>query len=104
MCINVYNFRYRSRFGQDYFSFWCGGTLFLVINSQYYKDSSKTKIFSKEQDVWLMEQLNKNKGKRIVIFQHIPWFINKIDENNQYFNIEKNLRHEMLEKFHNSGK
>lgn len=75
-----------------------------MINSQYYKDKSKTKTFAKEQDVWLMEQLNKNMGKRIVIFQHIPWFLNKFDENNQYFNIEKNFRLEMLEKFHDSGK
>ena len=32
--------KYRGQFGDDYFSFWIQGTLFIVLNSQYYKDDS----------------------------------------------------------------
>lgn len=38
------------------------------------------------------------------MFQHIPWFINNIDENNEYFNLEKSLRQKMLDKLHTAGK
>lgn len=96
-------FRYRDNYGQDYFSFWCGGVLFLVLNSQYFKDYSKVEQFAKEQDTWLTEKLNKYKGQRIIVFQHIPWFLNKVDEEETYFNIEKNFRQQMLKKLHESG-
>lgn len=97
-------FRYRSNFGHDYFSFWCGGVLFLVINSQYYKDNSKVKDLANEQDQWLTEKLNEHKGKRIIIFQHIPWFLHSLDEDTEYFNIEKPIRHQMLENLDTAGK
>lgn len=73
------------------------------MNSQYYKDRSKVEKQAKEQDEWLTEKLNVHKGQRIVIFQHIPWFLKDINENDEYFNIEKNLRIQMLEKLHASG-
>jgi len=28
---------YRKQFGPDFFSFWCGGVKFVVLNSQYFK-------------------------------------------------------------------
>ena len=34
---------YTSDFGDDYFSFWHGGVHFIVLNSQFYEDSSLTK-------------------------------------------------------------
>jgi len=102
--MNNYNFRYRDNFGQDYFSFWCGGVLFLVLNSQYYKNGCDVDIFAAKQDQWLTEILNKYEGQRIIVFQHIPWFLSKPDEEISYFNIENNLRHEMLEKLCAAGK
>lgn len=96
--------RYRHNFGHDYFSFWCGGVLFLVLNSQYYKSGSNVKELAAEQNEWLSEKLNTHKGQRIIIFQHIPWFIENINEDNGYFNIDKNLRQEMLEKMNAAGK
>lgn len=99
-----YNFRYRDHFGQDYFSFWCGGVLFLVLNSQYYKSTCKVKTFAEEQDKWLTEILSKHKGQRIIVFQHIPWFLSKTHEETTIFNIETNVRHKMLEKLCAAGK
>ncbi|XP_050440370.1 serine/threonine-protein phosphatase CPPED1-like [Adelges cooleyi] len=94
--------KYRSEFGHDYFSFWCGGVLFLVLNSQYYK-MNKVEEMAKEQEQWLKEQLTKHKGQRIILFQHIPWFLKDINEEDQYFNINKQLRKEMIEKFFEAG-
>lgn len=31
---------YRDTFGDDYFVFWCGGVMCIVINSQYYENST----------------------------------------------------------------
>jgi len=75
-----------------------------VLNSQYYKNGSDVDKFVAQQDEWLNEILRKYKGERIIVFQHIPWFLSKPDEEDSYFNIKKPLRHEMLEKLFAAGK
>lgn len=96
---------YRSSFGDDYFSFWQGGVLFLVLNSQYYYDSSKIPQIQADQEAWLDAMLDdgKRKGARIVAFQHIPMFISDAEEPDQYFNIPKNIRKPLLEKLQAAG-
>lgn len=98
--------KYRSNFGDDFYSFWVGGVFFIVLNSQFYKDSSQVIDQKQEQDRWLDEQLEFAKScdaHHIVMFQHIPWFFGNPDENNDYFNIELNLRKQMLSKMKNAG-
>uniref|UniRef100_A0A8C5WKL3 Serine/threonine-protein phosphatase CPPED1 n=1 Tax=Leptobrachium leishanense TaxID=445787 RepID=A0A8C5WKL3_9ANUR len=97
---------YCSNWGDDYFSFWVGGVLFLVLNSQFFFDSSECTELKEYQDRWLADQLavaEKRKCKHAIVFQHIPFFIQNPDEENNYFNIEKNLRQELLETFHKAG-
>lgn len=48
---------YSATFGDDYFSFWHNGVHFIVINSQFYEDSSLTKDLAEKQDLWLAEML-----------------------------------------------
>ncbi|XP_075371181.1 serine/threonine-protein phosphatase CPPED1 isoform X2 [Mycteria americana] len=94
---------YCKNWGDDYFSFWVGGVFFLVLNSQLYFDSSKCPELKQAQDVWLNEQLavaEKHKCKHIIVFQHIPLFLRKPDEDHDYFNLEKSVRQEIMEKFH----
>lgn len=31
---------FRDKFGDDYFTFYCGGVMFIVLNSQYFEDPS----------------------------------------------------------------
>lgn len=38
---------YRRDFGDDFYSFWVGGCRFIVLNSQYYVDSSKVQDLKK---------------------------------------------------------
>ncbi|KAF2365833.1 Calcineurin-like phosphoesterase domain ApaH type, partial [Trinorchestia longiramus] len=98
--------RYRSSFGDDFFSFWCGGVYFLVLNSQYYEDSSRVPQLAADQEAWLEDQLKKitrMKPKHAVIFQHIPLFVNDPQEKKHYFNFSEDLRQVMLDKFYDAG-
>lgn len=97
---------YRKTFGDDYFSFSCGGVLFVVLNSQYFQDSSLVKDLAQKQNEWLDTVLDSFKSKNykhLVIFQHIPWFLKYAEEDNDYFNIEKEVRLKMLSKFYENG-
>ncbi|XP_041468404.1 serine/threonine-protein phosphatase CPPED1-like [Lytechinus variegatus] len=97
---------FRNKFGDDYFGFWAGGVRCLVLNSQLYEDASKVQELKKEQDVWLEAELDAAKSsgcKHLLIFQHIPWFLNKPDEEDEYFNIDLDIRMPMLDKFIAAG-
>ena len=104
-CPDLVSFRYRSSFGDDFFSFWRGGILFLVLNSQYYFDSTKVPEIFAEQEAWLDYTLAEGKkaGARMIVFQHIPFFINKVDEADQYFNLPLAIRESLLHKLHAAG-
>lgn len=98
--------RYRSSFGNDYFSFWCGGVYFLVLNTQYYEDSSKVPELAEQQEIWLQEELKKvkkRKPKHAVVFQHIPLFLRTPNEDKEYFNFAPEPRHRLLERFYEAG-
>ncbi|GAB6029177.1 hypothetical protein CHUAL_004952 [Chamberlinius hualienensis] len=99
--------RYRTTFGDDYFSFWCGGVFFIVLNSQYQWDDSNVKEQSEEHSKWLDEQLDRIKTsgcKHAIIFQHIPWFLFDPNEgDNGIFSFTPEIRKQMLEKFLNAG-
>jgi predicted MPP superfamily phosphohydrolase len=97
---------YRKKFGDDYFSFVVSGVLFIVINSQYFQDSSLVEDYAQQQNQWLDSVLNdvkNNNYKHVVLFQHIPWFLKYTEEDNDYFNIKKEIRLKMLSKLYESG-
>jgi len=93
---------YQTSFGDDYFSFWHFGVHFIILNSQFYEDCSLTKELAEAQDLWLEKELAKT-AKHKVIFQHIPWFVRRPDEEKFYFNIDLDLRLSMLQKFKSAG-
>lgn len=97
---------YRASFGDDYFSFFCGGVYFLAVNSQYWEDSTQCQDLAAQHEAWLDARLAEVKAKQplhVVVFQHIPLFISDIDEPKQYFNIQPKLRKEILDKFKKAG-
>lgn len=56
--------------------------------------------------LWIDEQLTHAKAKEathILIFQHIPFFLETPDEAKQYFNLDNVFRMKMLEKFSSAG-
>ncbi|CAG0880995.1 unnamed protein product [Darwinula stevensoni] len=106
--------RFRKTFGDDFFSFWVQGVFFIVLNSQYYDDSSEVPDLAEEHKKWLEEQLQSIKffcPEHVVIFQHIPWFLKDPDEPNVYydeannykFNIDGKIRKEMLQILREAG-
>jgi hypothetical protein len=106
LCLNLFLSRYKSSFGDDYFSFWCGGIRFLVLNTQYFEDASKVPELAQKHEQWLNEELEfaKQTESRVIVLQHIPWFLNDPDEKANYFSIKPSIRKVWLEKFKNSGK
>ena len=98
--------KYITSFGDDYFSFYKNGCCFLVLNSQFYADASNCPNLYQFHERWLDEELQKANSlgvKHIFLFQHIPWFIKNPDEENDFFNVEKDLRLRKLEQFREAG-
>ncbi|XP_078097002.1 serine/threonine-protein phosphatase CPPED1 [Mustelus asterias] len=97
---------YCKSWGDDYFSFWVGGVLFLVLNSQFFQDASNCSELKEAHDLWLDHQLaaaEQSKSKHVIVFQHIPLFLQSPDEENNYFNLEKSKRLDLLQKFEKAG-
>ncbi|KAK8741670.1 hypothetical protein OTU49_002331 [Cherax quadricarinatus] len=97
---------YRSSFGDDFFSFWCGGVFFIVVNTQYYEDSSQCEDLAAEQEAWLDQQLEvvrREKPQHAIVFQHIPFFLTSPEEEKEYFNMAPALRQTMLDRFYDAG-
>lgn len=95
---------YRKTFGDDYFYFTSNDVLFIVINSQFYQHRDNVKQYAQEQDEWLEQILAKCKlFKYSIVFEHIPWFLKHYDEDDDYFNIKKQVRLIWLRKFKQAG-
>jgi len=97
---------YKTSFGDDYFTFYKNGCCFIVLNSQFYEDASNVPELYKKHESWLESELAAAAERgvaHIVVFQHIPWFVDKADEEKFYFNVEKDLRMKKLEQFYKAG-
>ncbi|XP_070424630.1 serine/threonine-protein phosphatase CPPED1 isoform X4 [Equus przewalskii] len=97
---------FQQTWGDDYFSFWVGGVLFLVLNSQFLYDASRCPALKQAQDQWLDQQLSiagQRKCQHAIVFQHIPLFLESIDEDDDYFNLSKPVRKEMVDKLSKAG-
>uniref|UniRef100_H2YVP0 Serine/threonine-protein phosphatase CPPED1 n=1 Tax=Ciona savignyi TaxID=51511 RepID=H2YVP0_CIOSA len=93
-------------FGEDFYSFWSAGVFYIVVNSQYMFNDSKTQDESNIQDEWLEEQLKIAKSdscQHAVVFMHIPLFIVDPDEEDSYFTIPKSRRMELINRYADAG-
>ena len=52
--------KYKESFGDDYFTFYRNGVCFIVLNSQFYEDSSNVPDLYKEHEEWLEKQLRQD--------------------------------------------
>ncbi|XP_038591453.1 serine/threonine-protein phosphatase CPPED1 [Micropterus salmoides] len=100
---------YCSAWGNDYFSFWVGGVFCLVLNSQLFYDASACPQLKDAQETWLEEQLSRAasstepKPKHILVFQHIPLYLKSPDEDDDYFNLQRVVRQNLLDRFKKAG-
>ena len=117
--------RWRRNFGADHFAFSVGPDRFLVLNSQLYKDSSRTQEAAAAQAAWLDLELlsgcedggggvgasgRSERGSSggaqrrwTLAFSHIPPFISDPDEPDGYFPLPRHTRRPLLEKLARGG-
>ena len=97
---------YRERFGPDYYSFQEGSIYGIVLNSSLIHSPGNAMGELEKQESWLRAELTKAKSsgfQHIVIFQHHPFFLERGDEPDQYFNIPLVRRTPLLDLFRQAG-
>merc|ERR1711865_1117970 len=82
---------------------------FIVLNTQLYKDGQDVPGHVEQQSKWLTQELLKSKClmgteeyERLIIFSHISPFIEDANEEDGYFNLEKNIRLKLLNDISNA--
>ena len=97
--------QYRKNWGPDYYTFDSGNLRGVVLDSSLIQAPIQAQAEADKQEQWLKSQLVKARadGKRVVIFQHIPFFLSTAEEPDQYFNIPKQHRQRYLAMFHQYG-
>ncbi len=93
---------YRKNIGPDYYSFREGAVYGIVLNSSYLKSPGKVNREAVAQEAWLNSELQKATaaGAMPIVFLHIPLFLEKPDEPEQYFNIPVETRAHILTLLH----
>lgn len=97
------NAKYRKRFGPDYYSFREGNVYGIVLNSSLIYSPEDALQDYERQYAWLKSELIKaseSNAEHIIVFQHHPFFLNRGDEVDDYFNIPLVRRKPLLELFH----
>ncbi len=97
--------RYRKGFGPDYYTFTVGGIMGIVLNSNLEKDVHNVPDEASKMEAWFRGELAKAKGAggRVIVFQHIPFFLSDANEEDQYFNIPRETRARYLKMLHEAG-
>ncbi len=97
---------YREKFGADYYSFTSDDLEGFVLNSSLIAAPVHAVAEAERQEAWLTAALGKPRAAGVrfrVVFQHHPWFLERADEPDQYFNIPTATRMRYLKLFHASG-
>lgn len=96
---------YRGIFGADHYTFERNGVEGIVLNSSLIKDPSRDTADAAAQARWLAAVLDSARGqrRRVLVFQHHPWFLKSVDEPEQYFNLPVAARQEFLPELRAAG-
>ncbi len=90
---------YREHFGPDYYTFRSGGMEGIVLNSNLEKGTKAVPDEAAKMEAWLRAELAKARSaraKRVVVFQHIPFFVKDPAEEDTYDNIPRDVRRRYL--------
>jgi predicted phosphodiesterase len=93
-------------FGPDRYSFRHGNLYGIVLDSSIIHSPDKTADIAAAQESWVRGELDKaarSGAKHVVVFQHHPWFLKEVAEDDQYFNIPKVRRTVFLDLFRQAG-
>jgi len=91
--------RYRARFGDDYYSFWVGGVMYISLNSQYYREADEVLPLAQAHDEWasaaFCEAVERG-ARHVVVLSHVPPFISEEDEQAGWANWKHEPRRRLL--------
>lgn len=97
---------YRLRFGPDYYSFKYKSLYGIILDSTVISRPEDLPAEYQAQNSWLTAELAKAKSsgaEHIVVFQHHPYFLSSIDEQDQYYNLPKEQREDYIKRLRNAG-
>jgi serine/threonine-protein phosphatase CPPED1 len=97
---------YRKSFGRDYYTFRHGDFEGIVLNSSLIQHPENAAEEAARQEQWAKDELAKAAAAHVrwvVVFQHIPWFLEAADEKDQYFNIPRLTRARWLDVLRSDG-
>ncbi|HXA49065.1 MAG TPA: metallophosphoesterase [Candidatus Acidoferrum sp.] len=97
---------YRKAYGPDYYTFRAGDIAGIVLNSNLEKGTKSVPDEAAKMETWFKAELAKAKdsgAKRIIVFQHISFFLKEAAEPDQYFNIPLDVRQRYLKLMHEYG-
>ncbi len=97
---------YREQFGADYYTFHVGEITGIVLNSNLEKAVDHVPDEASKMESWFQGELAKARSAaagRVIVFQHIPLFLERPDEPDQYFNIPLATRQRYLKLMHEYG-
>jgi DNA repair exonuclease SbcCD nuclease subunit len=94
--------KYREQFGPDYYTFRMGDITGIVLNSSLEKDPHNVPEEAAKMEAWFRSELAKAQP-RVIVFQHIPFFLNAANEEDRYENIPRETRQHYLKMLHEYG-
>ena len=97
---------YREHFGPDYYTLRSGDMEGIVLNSNLEKGAQNIPDEAAKMEAWLRAELAKARAaqvKRVLVFQHIPFFVKDPNEDDVYDNIPRETRRRYLALLHEYG-
>jgi len=97
---------YRAAIGPDHYTFTVGDFYGIVLDSNLIAAPQGDPEAAKQQEEWLRKTLadaKSNPRRQIVVFQHIPFFLQSPAEADQYFNIPQPTRRKYLDLLEQAG-
>jgi 3',5'-cyclic AMP phosphodiesterase CpdA len=96
---------YIRAFGPDHYVLREGNITGLVLNAPLLKYPEKAALRARAQDEWLRSSLARARQEkvRVLVFQHQPWFISAVDEEDGYYNMPLRGRRSYLDLMVSSG-
>jgi serine/threonine-protein phosphatase CPPED1 len=97
---------FHAAIGRDYYTFSLGEIFGVVLDSNLIRSPEGDPEAARQQEEWLERTMASAKSKsnqQIVVFQHIPYFVQKPDEADGYFNIPQPARRRYLDMLEKAG-
>jgi len=98
--------KYRAQFGPDYYTFRVGDITGIALNSSLEKAPHNVPEEAAKMEAWFRTELVKAQrdgAKHLIVFQHIPFFLNDANEEDRYENIPRETRQRYLKTLHEYG-